>query len=99
MSKAQNIAIKNYRSRLTARGLARFEVLGRADDRDLVRSLARKLAEDGPEAVRLRDNVSQSISGDPPQKGGILSALRASPLVGVDLDLSRDRSEGRLVDL
>ncbi len=99
MSTSQKQAIKNYRSRLSARGLARFEVLGRVDDRDLVRSLARKLAEDGPEASRLRVSVSQSISGDPPQKGGILAALRLSPLVGAELDLSRDQSEGRKVDL
>jgi hypothetical protein len=31
--------------------------------------------------------------------GGILAALRRSPLVGVDLDISRPRKEGRKVDL
>ena len=99
MGKAQRRAIQNYRSRLGQRGLARFEVLGRDTDRDLIRSLARQLAEDTPEASALRATVSQSIAGEPPRKGGILAALRRSPLVGADLDLGRPREEGRNVDL
>lgn len=86
---SQKRAIRNSRSRLSERGLARFEVLGRDMDRDLIRSLARRLAEDGPEAARLRAVVSQSIAGEPSGKGGILAALRRSPLVGVDLDFAR----------
>jgi len=86
---SQKRAIQNYRSRLSERGLARFEVLGLDSDRDLIRSLARRLAEDGPEASRLRASVSQTISGEPPKKGGILAALRRSPMVGADLDLTR----------
>lgn len=99
MGSSQKRAIQNYRSRLSARGLARFEVLARDADRDLIRSLARRLAEDGPEASRLRAAVSQSIGGEPPKKGGILAALRRSPLVGADLDLVRIREKGREVEV
>lgn len=99
MSNSQKRAIQNYRSRLSARGLTRFEVLGRGDDRDLIRSLARRLAEEGPEASRLRAVVSQTITGAPPKKGGILAAFRRSPLVGADLDLSRTREVGRKVEI
>jgi hypothetical protein len=99
MGSSQKRAIQNYRSRLSERGLARFEVLGRDADRDLIRSLARRLAEDGPEASRLRAAVNQTITGEPPKRGGILAALRRSPLVGADLDLTRPREEGRKVDL
>jgi hypothetical protein len=99
MDTSQNRAIKNYRSRLSERGLARFEVLGRPDDRDLIRSLARRLAENSPEASQLRIVVSQTIAGEPPKRGGILAALRRSPLVGADLDLARPREEGRKVDI
>lgn len=99
MGSSQKRAIQNYRSRLRERGLARFEVLGRDADRDLIRSLARRLAEDGPDASRLRAAVSQTIAGEPPKKGGILAALRRSPLVGADLDLNRPREEGRKVDI
>ncbi len=97
MGSSQKRAIQNYRSRLGERGLARFEVLGRDADRALIRSLARRLAEDGPEASRLRAAVSQTIAGEPPMKGGILAALRRSPLVGADLDLTRPHEEGRKV--
>ena len=78
--------------------MARFEVIALDSDRDLIRSLARRLAEEGPEASRLRAAVSQSIAGEPPKKGGILAALRRSPLVGADLDLTHPRDEGRKVD-
>jgi len=99
VSSSQKRAIRNYRSRLAERGLARFEVLGLDADRDLIRSLARRLAEDGPEASRLRAAVSQSIAGELPKKGGILAALRRSPLVGASLDLTRPREEGREIEL
>jgi hypothetical protein len=98
MGNSQKRAIQSYRARLNARGLSRFEVLGRDADRDLLRSLARRLAEDGPEASQLRVAVSQSIAGEPPKTGGILAALRRSPLVGADLDLTRFRAEGRKVN-
>ena len=99
MSSSQKRAIQNYRSRLSERGLARFEVLGRDADRDLIRSLARRLAEDSPEASRLRAVVNQTVAGEPPKKGGILAALRRSPLVGADLDLTRSREQGRKVQI
>lgn len=74
-------------------------MLGRDADRDLIRSIARRLAEDTPEALALRASMIQSISGEPLQKGGILAALRRSPLVRANLDLTRTREEGREVDL
>lgn len=95
MSPSQKRAVRNYRSRLGSRGLARFEVLGRASDRHLIRSLARRLAEDSEEASRLRAIIDRSVSGKPRKKGGIFAALRRSPAVGADLDLSRLRGEGR----
>jgi hypothetical protein len=79
--------------------MARFEVIGRDTDRELVRSIARRLAEGGPDADRLRAAVSRTISGEPPRKGGILKALLASPLVGSELGLTRPREEGRKVDI
>ncbi len=99
MGSSQKRAIQNYRARLGERGLSRFEVLGRDADRDLIRSLARRLAEDGPETSRLRAVVSQTIAGEPRSRGGILAALRRSPLVGADLDLTRSREGGRNVEI
>ena len=99
MGNSQKRAIQNYRSRLSERGLARFEVLGLDSDRDLIRSLARRLADDGTDAARIRATIRQTISGEPPKRGGILAALRRSPLVGADLDLTRPLIEGRKIDL
>lgn len=96
---SQRRAIKNYRRRLTERGMARFEVLGRDADRELIRSFARHLAEDDPAADQLRAAVSQGIAAEPPRKGGILEALRRSPLVGADAVPSRPFEPGRKVDL
>jgi hypothetical protein len=86
-STSQARALKNYRERLNQQGMARFEVLGLATDRELIRALARQLAENSPKASVL------------PGKGGILAALRRSPLVGAELDLARPRIAGRKVDL
>lgn len=97
-NRAQRQAIKNYRHRLKKRGLARFEVLGLNADRALIRSLARKLADDDPEAKRIRSEVVRSVS-DPRRRGGILAALRRSPLVGADLKVTRPIDAGRKIDL
>lgn len=99
MSSSQTRAIQNYRARLSDRGLARFEVLGRDADRDLIRLLARRLAENGLESDRLRAAVNNMINGDPAKKGGILAALRRSPLVGADIEINRRREEGREIEL
>lgn len=96
---AQKRAIKTYRARLAERGLQRFEVVAREADRMLIRALARRLAEDGPSAAEIRAAVQSAVAEPPAEPGGILAALRRSPLVGVDLDLTRSREEGRPVDL
>ncbi len=79
--------------------MARFEVLGLDGDRDLIRSLAKRLAGNGPDSARIRATVRRSVSAEPPKRGGVLAALRRSPLVGADLDLKRPVIEGRKVDL
>jgi hypothetical protein len=79
--------------------MARFEVLGLDADRDLIRSLAGRLAEDGPDAQRIRTAVVRTVSGEPPKKGGILESLRRSPLVGADLEFKRSQGAGRKVNL
>ena len=96
---ARSRAVRNYRSRLAERGMARFEVLGRATDRELIRSFAKRLIDDDPEAHRLRAVVNQCVAGEPPRKGGILAALRRSPLVGADVIPPRPFETGREVDL
>ena len=98
-SAAQKRAIKKYRESQEQRGFKRFEVMALETDRELLRTLARRLADDGPEADRARAAVKDLVAGGPSKPGRILAALRRSPLVGADLDLSRSRVEGRRVDL
>ena len=95
----QKRALSLYRKRLSQRGMARFEVLGLGADRELIRSLAKRLAGDGPDSARIRAAVRSTISGEQSKTGGILDALRRSPLVGADLDLRRPVTAGRRVDL
>jgi|SRR5579863_4482506 hypothetical protein len=96
---AQKRAISNYRKRLKKRGVARFEVLGLESDRDLIRSLARRLAQNDAEGSRIRSEMQRNVAEIPAKKGGILAALRRSPLVGVDLNLVRSEEPGREIKL
>jgi len=90
--------LKNYQERRNQRGMARFEVFGLNADRDLIRSLAKRLATDDPDSAQIRAAVRRTISGESSKKGGILGALCRSPLVGAGLDLSRPATAARWVD-
>jgi len=96
---AQKRALKNYRKRLAQSGLARFEVMGLNSDRQLIRSLARQLADPGPAAVQIRTVLCHAIVTEPAPKGGVLAALRRSPLVGADLEFPRSVTDNRKVRL
>ncbi len=79
--------------------MARFEVQGLDRDRALIRALARKLAEDGPDAERTRTLAETLVTDREPGRGRVLAALRRSPFVGADLDLERSYEAGRDIDL
>jgi hypothetical protein len=96
---SQKRAVDNYRKRLSQQGMARFEVLGLDADRELIRTLAKRLADDKENAAKIRATVRRSIAGEPSRKGGVLRALRRSPLVGAELNLKRPVKSGRKVDL
>lgn len=95
----QKRAVRNYRKRLRERGLMRFEVKGRPVDRELLRALAIKLAANDAAAAELRANIETVLPDRARRTGGILAALRQSPLVGANLTFEREKSEGRTVDL
>ena len=95
----QKRALTNYRRRLGERGIARFEVLGLEADRALIRSLAKRMAERDTEAGRLRRAVSQALGSNDADTGGIVAILRRSPLVGAELNLTREETPGRALDL
>jgi hypothetical protein len=52
-------------------------------------------SDDARDAVPKRAAASRTTAGEPLKKGGILAALRRSPLVGADLNLGRSREAGR----
>lgn len=64
-----------------------------------LRSGSIQLAEDGPESKRLRATVSQTLTDEAPQRGGIYAALRRSPMVGAGIKVKREATPGRKVDL
>lgn len=97
MDASQKRAIDSHRRRLTERGMSRYEVRGLAQDKELVRKFARRLAERDEHSSRLRAEVESRVSGEP-QRGGIYRALRRSPAVGAELDLAREIVPEREID-
>lgn len=96
---AQKKATVNYRARLAERGIVRFEVTAPDGDRNLIRALAKRLSEQGHEAEEARAAITRVVASELPKPGGILAALRRSPLVSADIDVSRLHEDGRAVDL
>ncbi len=98
-SPAQKRAVVRYRQRLRNRGIGRYEVIGLAKDKELIRALASRLAQDDAAAARLRSQVRNGAAADSARKGGILEWLRRSPLVGAGIDVKREKTRGRDLDL
>jgi hypothetical protein len=74
---------------------------GGPSEQGLIRLLARRLSAEGDGATSLRLALNSAISDDCTKKGGILTALRNSPLVGAesDIDSIRPRARSRKVEL
>jgi hypothetical protein len=72
----------------------RWEILGLESDPSRVQELPKEVSRADPEATRRQQVIGKRVS-----KGGILSALLRSPLVGSELNLERDRRPGRQIDL
>jgi hypothetical protein len=82
------------------RGLGRYEVRGLVGDKSLIRQIANRLAADDVTAQRMREALRREVGElDQETRGGILRALRRSPLVGAELDLTREIINGRDVDI
>jgi hypothetical protein len=92
--------IQQHRGRLAAAGLRRMEVAVPAADAPLLRRLAALLRAGGQPAERLREQLAPAVGTSPSRSGEELVAFfRASPLVGEEIRVERDRSPGRAVDL
>ena len=92
--------VARHRRKLTAAGGRRLEVVVPAADADLVREAAAVLRAGGENARRLRRSLRAQVHPRAAATGDeLLAFFRASPLVGEDLTIERDRSPGRPVDL
>ena len=71
-----------------------------AADAPLLRRVAALLRAGGQRAEQLREQLAPAVGVAPAQNGEELVAFfRRSPLVGEDIQVERDRSPGRAVDL
>ena len=96
---AQRRAIRSYRARQSKRGIVRFELQALDADRPLLRALARKLVEDGPEAQRIRQSVAGTMGVEPPKAAACWPRCSARRGRRRPRPLSRVRDEGRKIDL
>lgn len=87
-----------YRNRLHNQGIKRVEVRIPARDVPLLHGIAGILRTGGNEAFVLREQLQQA-AGDSTQATGkdFVAFFRNSPLMGVDLDLKRDKSTSRTI--
>jgi hypothetical protein len=96
---SQKRAVTNYRRRLAERGLARYEVHGLEQDKELIRKLASRLARSDAEVAQLREEMAKAVAERPLSGRQIWEALRRSPLAGADLNLEREVVPPREIDL
>jgi hypothetical protein len=88
--------VARYRQRLAVSGSRRIEVMVPAQDAEAIRRLAAMLRAGGEEAESARHRLADLLPTRMAQSGRDLVAFfRASPLVGLELDLERDKSPGR----
>lgn len=92
--------VRRHRRRVLAEGSKRVEVTVPAEDADLIREIARTLRSGGQPAEDLRGRIAAAVAPAQAETGEeLLAFLRSSPLCGVELDIERDRSPGREIEL
>lgn len=92
--------VARHRRKVEAGGSRRVEVTVPSGDAGLVKAIAGALRAGGEDARRIRDTLDPMLTVPKATTGRELIAFfRASPLVGVELQIERDRSAGRDVDL
>jgi hypothetical protein len=88
--------VARHRERLARSATRRVEVTVPIQDVEAVRRLAALLRAGGEGAANARDRLGDLLPRTRTRSGGDLVAFfRASPLVGLELELERDRSPGR----
>lgn len=94
---AQAKASRSYRKRLVAKGMQRFEVVGRSTDKALLRALAAKIANDNEQAEKLRRKLVKVVN---PANSSVLSVFDRPELRGLNLQIPpRGEFSGNWVEL
>jgi len=92
--------VRRHRRKAQAEGSKRVEVTVPAEDAELIREVARTLRNGGRSAETLRGRIAAAVVPSQARTGKELVAfLRSSPLGCFELDIERDRSPGREIDL
>ena len=92
--------VARHRMKVAAIGSRRVEVTVPNRDAALVKSIAESLRSGGKRADLIRESLKPIVATTKARSGAELVAFfRASPLVQDQLDITRDRSSGRSVDL
>ena len=90
-SPAKRIAL--YRQKARREGLSRLEITVPRHDAVLLRQAASVLREGGPQAMRMREQLSEIIPKGPARTAKeLLAFFQNSPLAKGDIDLTRDPS-------
>lgn len=99
-SNAQKKANKTYRNRLKANGYATYSITGLVADKELVKSLVKRLSTNDNQALELREKVKEQLADktDEKQIGGFLELLRNAPEGIRDLDLTREHPPFREIN-
>lgn len=85
--------VAEHRKQRRKAGVRRVEVSIPAADAGLLRAIAAVLRQGGPQAEALRGRIAVSVHPVRSNSGiDLVQFFQRSPLVGVDLDLERDRS-------
>lgn len=89
-----------HRRKVSAQGGRRVEVAVPGEDAPLVRGIAAVLRSGGAAADELRRRVRPIVAPVGTRTGADLIAFfQSSPLAGIELEIERDRSPGRVVEL
>lgn len=92
--------VSRHRRKLRRAGARRVELVATEEDAHLIREVAATLRSEGLEGRRLRAALHDLVRRPQARTGADLVAFfRASPLVGEDIEIERDRSPGRSADL
>ena len=92
--------VARHRSGLAAAGLRRVEVTVPSEDAVLVREIAAALRAGGESAERVRDSVEPLLKRKRATTGReLVDFFLNSPLAGSGIEVERDKSPGRDIDL